>query len=82
MAARRKLVDAYRDLLTKVGRTDTPDGVLLLILAETIESPESNGVSRAQLAVKIHACADRAFKGTTIETDALDDLTKRRRRMA
>jgi hypothetical protein len=82
MAGRRpeqSLADSYADQLRSVGRLDTPDAKLLLLLATSLEFEAHSGGAQAALAIRITKVADRAFAGCDIQSDALDDLTAKRR---
>lgn len=73
------LSDVYARELQRIGKTDSSEGVLLLLLARMLETPGLAGTAAAGLAQRVMVAADRAFAGAPPSPDAIDDLTRKRR---
>jgi len=75
------LYEAYKKRLQSAEREDSPDGQLVLYLADQLDNAESDtAAGRAALAGRLQVAARDAFAGAPLEPDKLDELTAKRRK--
>lgn len=79
---RLSLVATYRRQLEEAERLDTPDGALVLQLAELFELGDHTASGAASLSRELRAAMEVALRGAAKQGDSIDELTARRRAKA
>lgn len=77
-----QLVATYRLRLRDADRLSSPEGQLVIVLAERLVAAGNTGASVASLARELRSAYEQAMRGARSEPDALDELAERRRRRA
>lgn len=74
------LTATYARALERMGRADSPEGVLVIQLASMLEFGFAETLSsKASMAGRLMEAWKVATAGAPAESDALDEITKRRR---
>lgn len=64
--------------LEAVGRLETADGQIALTLAEALDSGQTSGSAKAQLARELLAVRAKAMAGVKVADDPMDELKRLR----
>ena len=71
------LVETYRSALAAADRLNTPDGELVIVLAERLVKPDSGTASAlATLARELRATFEAAMKNVDESADVVDGIFK------
>ena len=75
----RSLESAYRARLVEIGRDVSPEGLLVLRLAKSLDAGMQSGSAEAALAGRLMAAWDSATAGAPMESGILDEIARKRR---
>lgn len=76
------LVAMYRKQLETAERVESPEGALVMHLANLFANGQHTAAGAATLSRELRAAMEMALRGAPKSADALDELTARRRRKA
>lgn len=76
------LMEAYQRQLVGADRLDTPEGALVMFLAELFAAGGHTAAGAASLSRELRAAMELALRGAPRQADFLDELDERRRRKA
>lgn len=79
MSDEQSLEQAYKSRLSEIGRENSPEGLLVLRLAKSLDAGMQSGSAEAALAGRLMAAWDSATAGAPIESGILDQIAKKRR---
>jgi len=79
---RASLVEAYSKQLETAERLESPEGALVMHLAELFAAGEHTAAGAASLSRELRAAMEVALRGAPKQGDAVDELLARRRAKA